>query len=189
MTIGQPQGVISTNANLTGLQTLPAGSISATASTVHQAGPAGADLATTVTITNSASSAAAFFLRADVRRGTAAGQQLSGDNELQSSIWQGNHITLFPMSTANEPSAARAGPPRADGAASGSRRPSTTPPAATGPAQTRPGLTMRKISSGACLTLALGQQRLRSRGHRAGREPGPADAPQAQRSTRRGRRA
>ena len=35
-------------------------------------------------------------------------------------------------STANEPPAARAGPPRADGAASGSRRPSTTPPAATG---------------------------------------------------------
>ena len=42
-------------------------------------------------------------------------------------------------STANEPSAARAGPPRADGAASGSRRPSTTPPAATSPAQIRPG--------------------------------------------------
>src|ERR1022692_3819557 len=42
-------------------------------------------------------------------------------------------------STANEPLAARAGPPRADDAASGSRRPSTTPPAATDPAQTRPG--------------------------------------------------
>ena len=42
-------------------------------------------------------------------------------------------------STANEPSAVHAGPPRADGAASGSRRPSTTPPAATGPAPTRPG--------------------------------------------------
>jgi exo-1,4-beta-D-glucosaminidase len=94
--IGQPQGVISTNANLTGLRTLPAGAISATASTAHQAGPAGADLATTVTITNTGSSAAGFFLRADVRRGTAGGQELSGDNELQSSIWQGNDITLFP---------------------------------------------------------------------------------------------
>jgi hypothetical protein len=42
-------------------------------------------------------------------------------------------------SNANEPSAAREGPPRADDAASGSRRPSTTSPAATGPAPTRPG--------------------------------------------------
>jgi exo-1,4-beta-D-glucosaminidase len=29
-------------------------------------------------------------------RGTASGQELSGDNELQSSIWQDNDITLFP---------------------------------------------------------------------------------------------
>ena len=36
--------------------------------------------------------------------------------------------------------AVRAGPPRADGAASGSRRPSTTLPSATGSAPTRPGL-------------------------------------------------
>jgi exo-1,4-beta-D-glucosaminidase len=94
--LDQPAGVISTYANLTGLQTLPAGTVSATASTAQQAGPAGADLATTVTITNTSSSAVAFFLRADVRRGTAAGQELPGDNELQSSIWQGNDITLFP---------------------------------------------------------------------------------------------
>jgi exo-1,4-beta-D-glucosaminidase len=33
-----------------------------------------------------------------VRRGTAGGQELSGDNELQSSIWQDNDITLFPAS-------------------------------------------------------------------------------------------
>ena len=31
-----------------------------------------------------------------MRRGTAGGQELPGDNELQSSIWQGNDITLFP---------------------------------------------------------------------------------------------
>ena len=37
-----------------------------------------------------------FFLRADVRRGTAAGAELVGDNELQSSIWNGNDITLWP---------------------------------------------------------------------------------------------
>jgi exo-1,4-beta-D-glucosaminidase len=95
-TLGQPQGTISTYANLTGLQTLPTSSVSAAAATTRQAGPDGADLATTVTITNTSASTVAFFLRADVRRGTVAGQELSGDNELQSSIWQGNDITLFP---------------------------------------------------------------------------------------------
>jgi hypothetical protein len=42
-------------------------------------------------------------------------------------------------SSASEREAARAGRQRADGAASGSRRPSTTTPAATAPAPTRPG--------------------------------------------------
>ena len=31
-----------------------------------------------------------------MRRGTAAAGAAAGDNELQSSIWQGNDITLFP---------------------------------------------------------------------------------------------
>ncbi len=70
--------------------------MSATAATTLQAGPDAADLATTVTITNTSASTVAFFLRADVRRGSASGQELAGDNELQSSIWQGNDITLFP---------------------------------------------------------------------------------------------
>jgi exo-1,4-beta-D-glucosaminidase len=95
-TLGQPQGVISTYANLTSLQTLPQASVTDTATTVSQPGPDGADRATTVTITNTSASAAAFLLRADVRRGTASGQELPGDNELQSSVWQGNDITLFP---------------------------------------------------------------------------------------------
>jgi exo-1,4-beta-D-glucosaminidase len=95
-TLGQPQGTLTQYANLTGLQTLPASTVSATASTVNQAGPNGADRATTVTITNTSSSTVAFLLRADVRRGTAGGQELSGDNELQSSLWQNNDITLFP---------------------------------------------------------------------------------------------
>jgi exo-1,4-beta-D-glucosaminidase len=95
-TLGQPVGVISAYANLQALRTLPQSCISATASTVAQPGPDGADLATTVTITNTSSVTVGFLLRADVRRGTAAGQELSGDNELQSSIWQDNDITLFP---------------------------------------------------------------------------------------------
>jgi exo-1,4-beta-D-glucosaminidase len=94
--LGQPQGVISQYANLQSLQTLPQSSISATATTATQSGPDGADRATTVTITNTSSSTVAFLLRADVRRGTASGQELAGDNELQSSIWQNNDITLFP---------------------------------------------------------------------------------------------
>jgi exo-1,4-beta-D-glucosaminidase len=58
---------------------------------------AGADLATTVTITNtSPGRTVAFFLWADVRRGTARGTVINGDNELQSSIWTGNDITLWP---------------------------------------------------------------------------------------------
>src|SRR5262249_7359434 len=94
-TLGQPQGTQSTYANLTSLQTLPQTATAATAVTAHQAGPGG-DLTTTVTITNTSPSTVSFLLRADVRRGTPAGNELSGDNELQSSIWQGNDITLFP---------------------------------------------------------------------------------------------
>ncbi|HEX6525758.1 MAG TPA: beta galactosidase jelly roll domain-containing protein [Streptosporangiaceae bacterium] len=95
-TLGQPQATMSQYAGLQSLQTLPQSAISATATTASQPGPDGADLATTVTITNTSPSTVAFLIRADVRRGTTSGQELSGDNELQSSIWQGNDITLFP---------------------------------------------------------------------------------------------
>jgi exo-1,4-beta-D-glucosaminidase len=84
-------------ANLKALQSLPQSTASATATTVTQAGPAGADRKTTVTITNtSGTPTVGFFLRADIRRGTTGGTELSGDNELQSSIWDGNDITLWP---------------------------------------------------------------------------------------------
>ena len=95
-TLGNPAGVITTYANLTGLRTLAPSSLSVTAAT-REAGPRGASLATTtVTVKNTSSSAVAFLLRADVRRGTASGRELPGDNELQSSTWQDNDITLFP---------------------------------------------------------------------------------------------
>jgi exo-1,4-beta-D-glucosaminidase len=95
-TLDNPAGVITTYANLTALGTLAQSSVSATATTARQAGPDGADLATTVTLKNTSSSTVAFLLRADVRRGTASGQELAGDNELESSTWQNNDITLFP---------------------------------------------------------------------------------------------
>jgi microcystin degradation protein MlrC len=56
------------------------------ATTASQADPDGADLATTVNISNTSSSTVAFLLKCDVRRGTARSELLSGDNELQSSI-------------------------------------------------------------------------------------------------------
>jgi exo-1,4-beta-D-glucosaminidase len=96
-TLGSPQASMSSYANLTALQSLPPATIGATATTVSQAGPAGADRLTTVTITNTSSTpTVSFFLREDIRRGTAAGAELSGDNELQSSIWDGNDVTLWP---------------------------------------------------------------------------------------------
>jgi exo-1,4-beta-D-glucosaminidase len=95
-TLDRPQGILRQYARLTALQALPAGRVSVTARTVRRAGPDGADLATTVTIRDTSASAVAFLLRADVRRGTAGGRVLPGDSELQSSIWQGNDITLFP---------------------------------------------------------------------------------------------
>jgi exo-1,4-beta-D-glucosaminidase len=94
--LGQPQGTLSQYANLQALRTLPQSSITATAATTAQAGPDGADRATTVTVTNTSPATVAFLLRADVRRGTTGGQELSGDNELQSALWQNNDITLFP---------------------------------------------------------------------------------------------
>jgi exo-1,4-beta-D-glucosaminidase len=96
-TTGSPQATLRSYANLTGLQSLAPASVSASETTVTQAGPAGADRLTTVTITNTSTGpTVGFFLRADLRRGTTAGAELAGDNELQSSMWNGNDITLWP---------------------------------------------------------------------------------------------
>jgi exo-1,4-beta-D-glucosaminidase len=94
-TLGNPVGVLSQYANLQALRTLPQAAVTATASTAQQAGPGGADRVTMVTITNT-SSVPMFLLRADVRRGTSSGAEQPGDNELQSSTWRDNDITLFP---------------------------------------------------------------------------------------------
>src|SRR6266480_5260939 len=61
--LGQPVGVISSYANLQALQTLPQSAITASAATTTQAGPDGADRATTVTVTNTSPSTVAFLLR------------------------------------------------------------------------------------------------------------------------------
>ncbi len=94
--LGQPVGVISQYANLRGLQRLRRASVAATATTRRGHGPGHADRVTTVTITNTSRSAVAFLLRADVRRGSRDGRPLPGGNEVQSALWRGNDVTLFP---------------------------------------------------------------------------------------------
>ncbi|MGH9017210.1 MAG: glycosyl hydrolase 2 galactose-binding domain-containing protein, partial [Acidimicrobiales bacterium] len=92
-TEGKPQGVMSEYADLTALRSLPAATTTVTASTAT----AGTTDTTTVTVTNTSTSATvAFFVRADVRRGTAAGRALAGDNEVLPIVWSANDITLWP---------------------------------------------------------------------------------------------
>ena len=97
-TEGNPQAnngaPLSQYANLTGLQNLPSEPVQVAAAT----SPApGGQRVTSVTITNpSANKAVAFFLRADVRRGTAAGTALPGDNEILPVSWSDNDVTLWP---------------------------------------------------------------------------------------------
>ncbi|WP_152627735.1 glycoside hydrolase family 2 protein [Streptacidiphilus neutrinimicus] len=96
-TIGQPQASMSSYANLTALRGLAPATVSVAATTSDQAGPNGSDKLVTVTVTNTSSTpAVGFFLRADLRRGTASGAELSGDNEVKSSIWSDNDVTLWP---------------------------------------------------------------------------------------------
>jgi hypothetical protein len=80
-------------ADLTGLKSLGAASVRVRATT-HRAGD---DDVTQVTVTNVGSRPTpAFLTRADVRRGTAAGTPLGGDNQVLPILWSDNDITLWP---------------------------------------------------------------------------------------------
>jgi exo-1,4-beta-D-glucosaminidase len=97
-TAGSPQAnngaPLGQYADMTALQGLPQEPVQVAASTT--AGRDGSDV-TSVTITNPASNpAVAFFVRADVRCGTAAGAALPGDNEVLPITWSDNDITLWP---------------------------------------------------------------------------------------------
>ena len=99
-TIGNPQATLSSYADLKALRNLPRAAISATANIGAQAGPGGCDRLVTVTVANTSSTpAVGFFLRADLRRGTAAGGELPGDDEVRSAIWSDNDTTLWPGET------------------------------------------------------------------------------------------
>jgi exo-1,4-beta-D-glucosaminidase len=97
-TIGNPQATMARYADLTELQNLAAAHISVTAQTHAQTGgPDGSDTVTDVTITNTGTEPTpAFFVRADVRRGSGAGTPAAGDNEVLPIFWSDNDITLWP---------------------------------------------------------------------------------------------
>ncbi len=81
-------------ADMTALQNLPSEPVQVAASTA--VGKGGSDV-TSVTVTNPPSNqAVAFFVRADIRRGTAGGAAASGDNEVLPITWSDNDITLWP---------------------------------------------------------------------------------------------
>ncbi|GLY40300.1 beta-mannosidase [Amycolatopsis sp. NBRC 101858] len=92
-TLGNPQATLSQYSNLQALQNLPKSQVSAVASTRSTGGAN----VTTVTVTNTSKTpGAAFFLRADVRRGTPDGREAPGDNQLANATWDDNDITLWP---------------------------------------------------------------------------------------------
>src|SRR5205814_796079 len=72
-TIGLPQATMSQFADLRKLQGTEPAVVRVTARTRPSAGERGADTETDVTITNTSSKPVAFFLRADVRRGSSSG--------------------------------------------------------------------------------------------------------------------
>ncbi len=96
-TIGNPQATMTQFADLTQLQALPAATLRVTAHTEPWAGDRGADTQTDVTITNTSTTpTVAFFLRADVRRGSASGVPAAGDNQVVPIMWSDNDVTLWP---------------------------------------------------------------------------------------------
>jgi exo-1,4-beta-D-glucosaminidase len=93
-TIGNPQAKMAQFANLSALQNLPAAQVGVSASS-HPT--TGGQMTTDVTITNTSNKpTVAFFLRADVRRGDAAGTPAPGDNQVLPIFWSDNDVTLWP---------------------------------------------------------------------------------------------
>jgi exo-1,4-beta-D-glucosaminidase len=116
-TLGKPQATMSQFADLSALMGLPAAELRTTASSRAQAGPNGADRLTEVTITNvSETPTVGFFLRADIRRGSATGTPASGENEVLPVFWSDNDVTLWPGESVTLTAAYRASALRGDSA-------------------------------------------------------------------------
>jgi exo-1,4-beta-D-glucosaminidase len=96
-TLPLPNVTMARYASLRQLQTLPTAHVALSASSKPGHGPGGSNMTSQVTITNdSATATVSFFLRADVRRGNAAGKPIAGDNEVLPVFWSSNDITLWP---------------------------------------------------------------------------------------------
>ena len=80
-------------ADLTGLRSLAPASVRVTARTYRD----GADEVTEISISNvGRRSTPAFLTRADIRRGTASGHRLGGDDQVLPVLWSDNDVTLWP---------------------------------------------------------------------------------------------
>jgi exo-1,4-beta-D-glucosaminidase len=80
-------------ADLTGLRSLAPASVRVTART-HRDGP---DDVTEISISNvGRTRTPAFLTRADIRRGTASGHRLGGDDQVLPVLWSDNDVTLWP---------------------------------------------------------------------------------------------
>ena len=96
-TRGNPQATMRRYGNLTELRSLGLATVSVTASTHPDGLGDGNDTETDVTITNTSKGpTVAFFLRADLRRGSASGVPAAGDNEVLPILWSDNDLTLWP---------------------------------------------------------------------------------------------
>jgi hypothetical protein len=98
-TEGNPQAdngsPLSQYENMTALQGLPTQAVNAVAATFPGGAPGQATTYVTITDPKSAP-AVAFFVRADIRRGTSEGAELPGDNEVLPVTYSDNDITLWP---------------------------------------------------------------------------------------------
>jgi exo-1,4-beta-D-glucosaminidase len=93
----EPHATMSQYADLRALHELAPATLRVSAHTGAQAGPAGSDQLTTLTITNASTTpTVAFFLRADIRRGNAEGTPAGGDDEVLPTFWSNNDTTLWP---------------------------------------------------------------------------------------------
>jgi exo-1,4-beta-D-glucosaminidase len=96
-TIGNPQATMTQYGDLKQLQSLTAATVSVSADTHRTWETDGGDTETDVTITNTSTQpTVAFFLRADVRRGSRSGVPASGDNQVVPIMWSDNDVTLWP---------------------------------------------------------------------------------------------
>jgi hypothetical protein len=93
--LGSTSATMSQYMDNTALQSLAQNSdVTVAANSRPESGPDGDDTATNITLTNTGSTVA-FFLRADIRRGSGS-TEADGDNEVLPTVYSDNDITLFP---------------------------------------------------------------------------------------------